>query len=101
GPSTASVADAANVYFTPGFPLSDRAPACALISIVTCAGTVTVGGVESTTPTVKTTGVAAFPAASLAVQVTFVLPNANEEPDAGKQIGTRSPSTASDAAGLA
>ena len=58
------------------------------------AGTVTTGGVVSTTVTLKASLVL-LPAASVAVQVTDVVPSGNVLPDAGEQSGVMAPSTMS------
>jgi hypothetical protein len=54
------------------------------------AGTVTTGGVVSLTVTVKLAW-ATLPPASVAVQVTVVVPMANVPPEAGVQIGVIEP----------
>jgi hypothetical protein len=59
-------------------------------------GSVRVGGVLSTTVTLKEEE-AVRPALSLTVQVTVVEPGANVEPDEGVQVGVKEPSTESDA----
>jgi hypothetical protein len=74
GPSTASLAEAANV---------STFPAAELALSVTSAGTVTTGAVVSTTLTWKL-AVLELPAASLAVHVTVVVPSGNVDPDAGR-----------------
>jgi hypothetical protein len=59
-------------------------------------GTVTTGGVESDTSTVKEP----FPTLlwlSVALQFTVVVPNPNVEPDDGKQFTVTAPSTRSEA----
>ena len=53
----------------------------------------------SCTFTLKVVGVAVLPAASAAVQVTVVSPNANVDPDTGVQFAIPSPSTMSLVAG--
>jgi hypothetical protein len=75
-PSTMSDADAENVT---------TAPDALVASTVMFAGTVTVGGVVSTTVTVKLP-LAVFPAASVAEQFTVVVPSANVLPDAGEHV---------------
>ena len=62
------------------------APAALVASAVMSAGTVTTGGVVSTTVTLKASLVL-LPAASVAVQVTDVVPSGNVLPDAGEQSG--------------
>src|SRR5262245_60667488 len=52
------------------------------------------GGVVSLTVTWNV-AVAVFPAASLAVQLTVVVPSGNSEPDAGVQLTATGPSTLS------
>jgi hypothetical protein len=86
-PSTRSDAEA--LYFTTA-PL--ELVACTVIS----AGSFNIGGVVSTTVTLKEAK-PVLPALSLAVQATVVEPNANLEPDEGVQVGFKEPSTASEA----
>jgi hypothetical protein len=76
GPSTVSLAVAVNVSTFP-----DADPVLSVMS----AGTVTVGGVVSCTVTWKE-ALLEFPAASLAVQLTVVVPSGNVDPDAGVQF---------------
>src|SRR3989441_1370080 len=59
-------------------------------------GTVTCGGVVSRTVIVKAAE-PVFPCASVAVQLTTVLPIVNREPDVGEQEGKSAPSTRSEA----
>jgi hypothetical protein len=60
------------------------------------AGTVIVGGVVSTPVTVTwNDALPVLPCASVAVQVTVVVPSGNVEPDAGVHVGMIGPSTAS------
>jgi hypothetical protein len=54
------------------------------------------GAVVSTTVTLKVP-LALLPAASVALQLTTVVPSANTAPEAGEQEGTIGPSTASTA----
>jgi hypothetical protein len=54
-----------------------------LVVVVMSAGTIRLGAVVSLTVTVNV-AVALLPAASVAVQVTVVLPSANMEPEAGR-----------------
>jgi hypothetical protein len=84
--STASVAVAVYVTLAPSAPV-----AFMLIS----AGTVNFGAVLSCTVTMNVPAVAAFPALSLASQVTVVGPNANVEPEAGVHDAVNEPSTKS------
>ena len=58
------------------------------------AGTVTLGLVVSPTVTLKL-AVAVLPAASVAVQVTVVVPSANVDPLGGLQVGMIDPFTTS------
>jgi len=84
-PSTMSVADA----------LKETAlPAGETASTTTSAGTVRLGGVLSTTVIVKDAE-PVFPWASVATQVTVVVPNPNVEPDAGAHETPTEPSTMS------
>jgi hypothetical protein len=57
-------------------------------------GTVTLGSVVSETVTPKL-ALPVLPCASVALQVTDVVPSANVEPDEGEQLAPREPSTAS------
>jgi len=57
--------------------------------------------VVSTTVTSNVVGVAALPCASLALQVTVVVPSANVPSDAGAQPALPAPSTRSCVAGYA
>ena len=91
-PSTASVAVAKKGT------TAELAAAARLTVIV--AGTVSAGGVVSRTVTVKVTGFATLPCASVMLQVTGVLPSGNVPPEAGRQAAVFAPSTASDVAGL-
>ena len=86
-PLTASKAEAAKVT---------TAPAELVASTVMFDGTVTTGAVVSTTVTVNVL-LPVLPAASVAEQVTVVLPIAKVEPDTGKQVVVRAPLTASKA----
>ena len=90
-PSTKSVA-VGEVYVT-------VAPSAEAASIVTFVGVVNDGAVVSTTTTLKVVGVAALLCASVAVQVTAVVPRAKVLPDAGVQEAAKEPSTASTAVG--
>jgi hypothetical protein len=74
-PSTASVAETVNVSVLPNG---------SVVVSAMLAGTVTTGPVVSTTVTWNA-AVEVFPAASLAVQLTVVVPSGNVEPDAGVQ----------------
>ena len=58
------------------------------------------GPVVSPTCTLKVSGVAAFPLESLALQETAVSPSGKVAPEAGEQITTTGPSTASVAVGF-
>jgi hypothetical protein len=80
-PSTLSVADDVKVAV---------APVELVASVVMLAGTVTTGAVVSPTVTVKVL-LPVLPAASVAEQVTVVVPIAKVEPDAGKQVGVDTP----------
>jgi hypothetical protein len=62
--------------------------------MVALAGTVITGGVESVTVTVKEAE-PVLPCASIAVQVTVVVPSGNVEPLAGVQVTDTTPSTMS------
>lgn len=85
GPSTVSLADAEKLATAPEGPVA---------STVMLAGTVTVGGVVSTTDTLKL-ALLVLPAASLAEQLTVVVPSGKIEPEAGEQLGVMEPSTRS------
>src|SRR2546426_8517564 len=87
GPSTMSVAPTENGTVAPPGPV-----ASAIIS----AGTVSAGGVVSTTRTVKD-AMPVLPWASVARHTTVVAPNPNVEPEAGVQTGVSLPSTRSSA----
>src|SRR2546422_10637648 len=89
GPSTMSVAPTENGTVAPPGPV-----ASAIIS----AGTVSAGGVVSTTRTVKD-AMPVLPWASVARHTTVVAPNPNVEPEAGVQTGVSLPSTRSSAVG--
>ena len=86
-PSTRSDAEAENVTTAPL-----ELVACTLMSD----GSVSVGGVLSTTVTLKEAE-PVRPALSVTEQETVVEPNANIEPDEGVQVGVKEPSTRSDA----
>jgi hypothetical protein len=86
-PSIASDADAEN---------ETAAPAGLVDGAVMSAGTVTVGPCVSATVTPKL-AVPVFPAPSVAVQVTVVVPIGNIAPDAGLQFAVSEPETVSDA----
>jgi hypothetical protein len=86
-PSTRSEAEAENVTTAPLVLV-----ACTVISD----GSVNVGGVLSTTFTLKEAE-PVLPALSVTEQVTLVEPKANVEPDEGVQVAVKEPSTASDA----
>jgi hypothetical protein len=60
------------------------APEALVASVVMAAGTVNTGFMVSVTVTVKV-AMPMLPAASVAVQVTVVMPSANAEPEAGRQ----------------
>jgi hypothetical protein len=60
----------------------------------------TIGAVVSTVCTANSLGVAGFPAVSVAVHVTVVLPTGNRLPDAGAQLTGSVPSTISVPIGL-
>src|SRR5918993_5935581 len=87
-PSTASVAVAVYVI---------SAPLASVASWVMSAGKFNSGGVVSGGVVTVTLNepVASFPAASVAEQLTVVVPNANIEPEAGSHVTSTSPSTAS------
>jgi hypothetical protein len=89
-PSIASRAEAVKVAL---------APAALVASTATFAGRISTGAVPSATVTVKVPEVA-FPAASVAVQLTVVVPIGKVEPDAGVQIAATGPSIASRADAL-
>ena len=76
------------------------APLAPVASTVWSAGTVTIGLVTSCTSTVKVL-VPVLPAASVAEQVTVVVPSANFVPEAGMQLALTVPSTRSVAVALA
>jgi hypothetical protein len=86
-PSTASVAEAVNVTTAP-------------LELVACTvifdGSVKVGGVLSTTVTVKLPD-ALLPALSVAEQETVVVPSGNVEPDPGVQENVLRPDSESEA----
>ena len=84
-PSTISVAEAEKLATAPEGPVASR---------IILAGTVTVGGVVSTTDTLKL-ALPVFPDASVAEQLTVVVPRAKVEPEAGEQVAARGPSTRS------
>src|SRR3990172_11886463 len=84
-PSTRSAAEAAKLTTAPDGPLA---------SAVMGAGTVTTGAVVSTTVT-SNVAVAVFPAPSVAVQSTDVVPSAKVLPEAGAHTGASAPSTRS------
>ncbi len=89
-PSTRSLALALKLTGAPEGPVA---------GVVMSAGTVTRGPVVSTTRTWK----AAEPvllAASVALQVTRVSPSGKVPPEAGRQVGARTPSTSSEAEAL-
>jgi hypothetical protein len=86
-PSTTSVAVALKLTATPALLAASR---------VRSAGRVRTGAEESLTAMVKVPE-AGFPAASVAVHVTVVVPMGNVEPDIGVQLGVSGPSTASSA----
>ena len=81
-PSTASVASTSK---------ETAAPADEVASTVRSAGTSMTGPVVSCTCTVRVP-VESLPAASWTVQVTAVSPSGNWLPEAGTQVGVRSPS---------
>ena len=84
-PSTRSLADAEKLAVAPDGPVA---------SMVIFAGTVTVGGVVSTTDTLKL-ALAMLPATSVAEQLIVVAPSGKVEPEAGEQLGVMAPSTRS------
>jgi hypothetical protein len=84
-PSTISLADAEKLIVAPEGPVA---------STVMLAGTFTVGGVVSTTDTLKL-ALPVFPAASVAEQLTVTVPRAKVEPEEGEQLGVIAPSTRS------
>ena len=86
-PSTMSVAVAVNDATAPEGPVASR---------TWSPGTVTDGGVVSTTVT-SNEPAAVFPRGSVAVQVTVVVPMANVGPESGVQIGVTDPATMSKA----
>jgi hypothetical protein len=75
------------------------APAELVAEAVMLDGTVIVGGVVSVTVTVKVAGVAAFPLASCASQVTVVTPTGKVEPEGGEhdRVGFGSIASVADA----
>lgn len=85
GPVTASTAEAEYVTTAP------LAPAAVNVRLP---GTVNIGAVVSRTVTVNDP-LAVLPAASLAEQVTVVVPSANVAPDGALQDGVREPLTTS------
>src|SRR3989441_8790656 len=87
GPSTMSVAPTENGTVAPPGPVA---------SAVMSAGTVSDGGVVSTTWIVKD-AMPVLPWASVARHTTVVAPNPNVEPEAGVQTGVSLPSTRSSA----
>src|SRR5262249_23947545 len=89
-PSTRSIALAEKVTVVPA-----RLVACAI-----GAGSVSTGGVVSTTCITKAAFVGALPCASRAVHETVVLPSGNVDPDAGAHDTTSLPSTRSLAVGF-
>src|SRR6185295_8642809 len=91
-PSTASELVGA-VYVT-------TAPAALVASSTMSACTAITGAVVSRTLTMKLVDDAAFPAASVAWQETEVSPRAKVLAEAGEQLATPAPSTASEVAGL-
>jgi hypothetical protein len=84
-PSTVSLAEAVKVT---------TAPAGLVAKTLIVAGTVSAGGVVSTTMTMRNSE-PVLPAVSVAVQVTVVVPNGKTAPDGGAQLGVSVPSTAS------
>ena len=86
-PSTISKADEENATTAPVGPVA---------STENEEGTVTIGGVVSTTVT-RNAPVAALPAASETEQLTVVMPKGKIDPEAGAQVGTSPPSTRSEA----
>jgi hypothetical protein len=89
-PPIASSADAEKVTTAPLAPVA---------ATVKFDGKVRAGAVESATVTVKLPD-PTLPWASVAVQVTVVVPIGNADPDAGAQLMARAPSTTSDADAL-
>src|SRR3989454_4606476 len=87
GPSTMSVAPTENGTVAPPDPVA---------STTMSRGTVSDGGVVSTTRTVKE-AMPVLPWASVARHTTVVAPNPNVEPEAGVQTGVSLPSTRSSA----
>src|SRR2546422_2321287 len=87
GPSMMSVAPAENETVAPPDPVA---------STTMSRGTVSDGGVVSTTRTVKE-AMPVLPWASVARHTTVVAPNPNVEPEAGVQTGVSLPSTRSSA----
>jgi len=87
GPSTMSVAPTENGTVAPPEPVA---------SAMMSAGTSSDGGVVSTTRIVNVAE-PVFPCASVAVQLTTVLPIVNRDPDVGEQEGKSAPSTRSEA----
>src|SRR5436190_8881064 len=85
GPSIASLAEAVKLTGAP-----DGFNAVTVIST----GRVNIGGVLSTTVTVKLP-FAVFPFESVAEQLTVVVPKGNIEPETGKQVTASGPSTRS------
>ena len=84
GPSMLSLADALKVTL---FPVAT------VVVVEMSAGTVTTGGVVSTSVTViLKVSVPVLPCASVALQVTVVGPTGKVAPDAGVQVGVREPS---------
>src|SRR3989449_933888 len=81
GPSTMSVAPAENGTVAPPGPVA---------SAVMSAGTSSDGGVVSTTRIVNVAE-PVFPCASVAVQLTTVLPIVDTDPDVGEQEGKSAP----------
>src|SRR5207249_1055098 len=86
-PSTMSTASAVD---------GSAGTAALVASAVRLAGTVTTGGLASLTVTVKD-WLAVFPCASVALQVTVVVPRTNVLPAAGVQLTATLPSTMSTA----
>src|SRR5919109_913417 len=85
GPSTMSVAEAVKLNVAPVAPVA---------STVAFAGTVTTGFVVSATVTVNEAE-PMFPAASVALHVTVLVPRGNSAPLAGVQVAASGPSTVS------
>src|SRR5438128_5261656 len=90
-PSTASLVDGAVYVIT--------APAALVASAVASACAAMVGAVVSRTMTPKVVGAATLPWASLAEQLTVVVPSAKVVPESGVQLAVPAPSTASLVAG--